>query len=420
MNIGLFCPPLPGHLNPVAILGRALVARGHRVIAFQMPALEQRVRAAGLDFHPLGKPSQELSSMIDRMGRLSGLASLRFAVQGACTLAELICREGPAALSAAGVDLVLVDQNDPAGGTIAEHLKIPFLNVSPSLPLNREPSIPPPFVPWSFSRGSAATFRNRVGYALADRLIAPITTTLNRFRRGWGLTPVKSPNDSFSHLGQLFQMPREFDFPRAELPPCAQYLGPFLETGTSGSDPGFPFEKLDGRPLIYASFGTLQSGAMRHFQRIAEGCASLDVQVVIATGQQHAELPTFPNNAIVVPWAPQIDLLSRAALTITHAGMNTTMQSLSFGVPMLAIPMTHDQPAIAARIGWTGTGIVLQPGKASADRVQRAVRQLLEDPQYRKRAIALREAIRHAGGVERAADIVESAVGVRRRAAGNR
>lgn len=411
-HIGIFCPPLAGHVQPMAALGAALIQRGHRVTLFQVPGLEKFLHGTGILFQPLGGDSAEVKSILERMGSLSGISSLRFAVQGARRLAEITCLEAPALLRESGVDMLLVDQNEPAGGSVAEHLQIPFLSVAPSLPLNREPAIPPPFVPWSYSPSRAAILRNRIGYAMSNLLISAINRTLNQFRSGWGLRPLASPDDSFSKLAQLFQIPREFDFPRTRLPACVHYLGPFI--GTRAPEPSaFPFERLDGRPLIYTSFGTLQAGAMRYFQQIAEGCAALDVQMVIATGSQTASSAPFPENCIVVPWAPQMELLSRAALTITHAGLNTTMQSLYYGVPLLAIPMTHDQPAIGARIAWAGAGICLPPGKASPDRVKQAVTTLLNTSRYRERAHDLKSAIQNAGGVERAADIVDHCMGVR-------
>src|ERR1019366_9664584 len=259
-HFGIVCPPIPGHFNPLAALGRTLRHRGHSVTVFQVPGLRSRVENEGLEFCGLGPDSGKPSAMIAHLEQLQGLGSLRFAVQGACRLAEIVCRHGPTAIRAAAIDMLLVDQNEPAGGSVAEHMGLPFVNVCPSLPLNREPAIPPPFVPWGYSRGWLARVRNRLGYAASDRLIAPIQKTLNGWRANWGLNRLRSPDDSFSLLGQLCQMPREFDFPRENLPAGFRYLGPFLDERPVG-DLSFPFDRLDTRPLVYASFGTLQSGA---------------------------------------------------------------------------------------------------------------------------------------------------------------
>src|ERR1700733_9185291 len=97
-RLAIVCPPIPGHLNPLAALGRTLKRRGHRVIVFQVPSLESRAKKEGLEFCGLGPDSGELAAMIDRLGQLQGLSSLRFAVQGACRLANIICTHAPDAI----------------------------------------------------------------------------------------------------------------------------------------------------------------------------------------------------------------------------------------------------------------------------------------------------------------------------------
>jgi len=129
---------------------------------------------------------------------------------------------------------------------------------------------------------------------------------------------------------------------------------------------------------------------------------------VIATGGSKGRpLTDLPGSPIVVNYAPQLEILSRASLTITHAGLNTVMQSLAFGVPMIALPITHDQPGIAARVKRSGTGEVIPAARVTAPHLQAAVQRVMTDPLCRIRAGALRASIQRAGGVERAATIVE-------------
>ena len=121
-------------------------------------------------------------------------------------------------------------------------------------------------------------------------------------------------------------------------------------------------------------------------------------------------MPELPGNTIVVGYAPQLELLQKATLTITHAGMNTTLESLSNGVPMVAIPITNDQPGVAARIAWTGTGEVIPLGKVSVDKLRKAIKQVLTEDSYKNNALRLQEAIHLAGGVSQATDIIEQVV----------
>jgi UDP:flavonoid glycosyltransferase YjiC (YdhE family) len=90
--------------------------------------------------------------------------------------------------------------------------------------------------------------------------------------------------------------------------------------------------------------------------------------------------------------------------------MNTTLECLTNGVPMVAIPITHDQPGVAARIAWTGAGELVPLSRLSVPRLRGAIQRVLTQDSYKKNAIRLQEAIRQAGGVSRAVDIIEQAV----------
>lgn len=396
----------------MAAVGRALIRRGHRVTFFHVPDLQASATTNGLEFSPLGQsdfPLGALPASIHKLSELKGRASLKYAVACACRISDLILRDGPAAMRRAAVDVLLADQNEPAGGTVAEHLNLPFVSVCTSLPLNHELLVPPPFVPWTYTASPLGAVRNTIAYALFKHLIAPINQTLNRYRTKWNLRPVHQPDDCFSAAAQIAQMPREFDFPRRHLPGTFHYLGPWFDRAVP--DTPFPFEKLDGRPLIYGSIGTLQSQNSHYFQIMAEACAGLDAQLVLALGSGQGEaMRDLPGRPLVVNFAPQIELLSRAAMTITHAGMNTTQQSLYFGVPAVAIPLAHDQPAIAARLARTGAGIAIPPRKLTVETLRRAVQAVLPaDSTFRAEARRLGQACRAAGGVERAAEIAEQA-----------
>jgi MGT family glycosyltransferase len=174
----------------------------------------------------------------------------------------------------------------------------------------------------------------------------------------------------------------------------------------------FPFEQLTGQPLIYASMGTIQNRLLEVFQTIASACEGLDAQLVISLGggATPASLPPLPGNPIVVGYAPQLEILQKAALTITHAGMNTTLESLSNGLPMVAIPVANDQPGVAARIAYTGVGEVISLKELSVSKVRSAIVKVLAQESYKKRAIEMQEAIVRAGGVKKAVDIIEQVV----------
>ena len=164
-------------------------------------------------------------------------------------------------------------------------------------------------------------------------------------------------------------------------------------------------------PLIYASMGTLQNRQGPIFQAIATACAGLDAQLVLSLGSHDQRLELkLPNAAIVVPFAPQLELLRRAALTITHAGLNTALESLAQGVPMVAIPITNDQPGVASRLEWLGLARIVPLARLTAHRLRACVRTVFSESHYRARAQQWKAEIGNIEGLRLAADIVERAV----------
>ena len=413
MHFGIIGPPVAGHIHPFGALGRELKARGHQVTLFQMADVEERARAEGVDFATLGQsdhPPGSLPESLAKLGRLDGLAALRFTVQAVRKTTEMICRDAPDAVRGTGVDLLLVDQTEPAGGTVAERLGLPFVTICNALAINREPTVPPPFTPWPYGQGFFAQMRNAVGYAISARIMAPVTNVLREYRQRWQLPAHRSPEDSFSQLAQISQQPPAFDFPRRTLPATFHYVGP-LRAPSDRNIP-FPWDQLNGRPLIYASLGTLQNGKERVFRCFAEACQGLDVQLVITHGGglDEAAVASLPGKPLVVSYAPQLDVLARASLTLTHAGLNTVLDSLSCGVPLVAVPITYEQPAIATRIRWTGVGQVVPFAKLNVQRLREAVRNVLGDHSFGIEAQKVADSIRRAGGARRAADIIEGLV----------
>jgi MGT family glycosyltransferase len=115
---------------------------------------------------------------------------------------------------------------------------------------------------------------------------------------------------------------------------------------------------------------------------------------------------------LVVRYAPQLEIVKRAAAVITHAGLNTVLESLAEGVPLVALPLGNDQPGVAARVRAHGAAVVIPQQKLTAGRLRRAVRAVLENPAYRHSARKLQAAFQQVDGLNRAADIIEEAFGI--------
>jgi zeaxanthin glucosyltransferase len=413
-HFGILCPSSPGHLNPMMALGSELIKRNHNVTLFGVLDVRSYALVAGLNFCSIGEtafPKGSIHELHREIGESSGLEAMKLGLRQAEKELNMCLHDCSSAISSAGIEGLIIDQVCLWGGTVAEHLKLPFVSIANALPFNIEGNIPPLFTSWSYHPGWLAYLRNQLTYAAIIPLVKPTQKIIENYRKKWELPLYSFPNDTFSRLAQLSQQPSVFEFPRKKLPSFFHFTDP-LTSPESREPIAFPYEKLTEKLLVYASLGTIQNRLMWIFQAIAEACTDLSIQLVISLGGGSSieNLPKFPGNTIVVNYAPQLELLKRASLTITHAGMNTTLESLSNGVPMVAIPIASDQPGIASRIAWTGTGIAITLTKVNRQSLRRAIEQVLNDDLYSQNALRLKKAIEDAGKLKLATDIVEQAI----------
>ena len=415
-RLGAFCFPGTGHINPMTALARRLEQRGHKVVIFGIADTEARVKAAGIEFRLIGEedyPLGTLQKLDQRLGELNGLATFRFTVERVKNTARMVLRDGPDAVRRANLDAMLIDEADMAGN-IAEHLRLPFVSIAFFPPLTRDDHIPPFCFSWTGGRGPLSRLRNRLGMRLLSRLASPIYAVVNQQRKAWGLAPLNHSTKALSPIAQIAQLPKALEFETTNNPANLFYTGPFVDTRQRPLV-SFPWNRLDDRPLVYASLGTLQNGSEAIFRTIAEACAGQNLQLVLSLGGglDPSRLGPLPGEPIVVSYAPQLQLLKRAAAVITHAGLNTVLESLAEGVPLVAIPQGNDQPGVAARVAAKGVGIVIPNRKLNVRRLRSAIKSVLEENSYREAARNLQSAIRQIDGLETAANIIEEKLKIR-------
>lgn len=409
-HFGIICPPYPGHLNPLSALGRELQGRGHHVTVLQISDLEQKVHSEGLDFYPLGRSLYQPGSLTESFKELtqrSEIEALRYSVAFCRHMAEIICQDAPTAIKTLGIDVLLVDQLEPVGQSVAQYLEIPFICISCGQIIHRQSDAPPFFTSWSYHNTWWARLRNAIAYRILDRSCKPILHVINQYRHQWKLAPYSNIYASIAQLAHISQQPAAFDFPIKNVSAHLHYVGPLRNSPPQTTS--FPFEQLTGQPLIYASLGSIQNRKHEIFHCIAAACAPLDVQLVITHGggMSAEAIQALPGSPLVVAYAPQLDVLAKANLTITHGGLNTVLDSLSQGVPIVAIPITFEQPGNGARIRWTGSGEVTSLSQLTISKLRAMIQQVLTQDTYSKNARRIQYTIQKSGGVKRAADIIE-------------
>jgi MGT family glycosyltransferase len=416
MRIGFLSLPVPGHLNPMTALARKLQSRGHGVVFISLADIAPFVEAAGLPFVPCSEaayPAGALADRVRRLSELSGEEALHFTVNSmmkgyTASLFESL----PETLSKAGVDGLVLDQYQPYVELIPMHLRMPFVQVSNALHVDYTGRTPICFVDWPYQTGAEALARNMEGVRRTRKLLDPVTAIAQAYAKEAGLAvDWNNPHSTLSPLAWVTQCPSEFDFDCAPDFPQFHYAGPFHD-GLGRMDFDFPWQQLTGEPIVYASMGTLQNGLVDIFRSITQAAIGLkELQFVLAVGGQldPKQLGAVPANVLVVNYAPQIEILKRSSLCITHAGLNTVLESLSNGVPMLALPITNDQPGVAARIANKKVGVVMSRDQAFPQTFVAGIKQVLGDSSFRENARKQQESIRGTNGLSIAAGILERA-----------
>lgn len=406
-HVAILAAPTRGHLDPLQVLGAALVDRGCRVTIVHVAGAARFVTDPAIGFAPLpdaGGTGDALDAYLGRLAHPTGPVGTARMIRATAALSATLLDRAPAVLERIGADALIADAVEPAGALIARRLGLPCIATATGLPLLPEEAVPPPFLGWRYRPDALGRFRNRGGYAVSDWLMRPVSRVLDDRRRRWGLDG--SPADPLLHLAQC---PRGLDYPRACLPPGFRYGSRWRATGRD--DPLLPAG--DGRPLVFCSLGTLQGARWGLFAKIAAACAALGARAVIGHGGAltPAEEAALPGDPLVRDFWPQEAVLRRCVAAVLHGGFNTVLDALAAGVPIVAVPIAFEQPATAARLEWVGAGRVVPLRTLGVGALRNALDAVMHRPSYRRASRRLGMEMEAAGGAARAADAIGSVLG---------
>lgn len=404
-HFAVIAPALRGHLSPLSVLAEALIGRGHQVTFVHQNDARTLIDARGARFAALGKNQGSLDRWTGPMASIRHVLDLHGTMKRMEEFTSMFCAEAPALLQELRVEAIISDQLEPAGGMVADHLGLPFVSVATALPMNSENEVPPPFVNWPYKPTRHGLRRNIGGWNITDLLMRSVNANIAANAKSLGISERSRIEDCLSPRLQLAQLPRELDFPRTCLPHNFHYVGPFRRP--AGEKPFLP---ADPRPTAFATFGTLQGSRLKIFARLAAACDALGVRLVITLGGPHRDkLPKLAGDPLVHEWVPQDVLMGEIDLVLCHGGMNTTLDALSHGLPLMVVPMTFEQPGIAARVERSGAGLMTS-NRSQSTTFRKKIQALLQEPRFKTDALRMQRAIAASGGAPWAAELIERAL----------
>ncbi|MGL5648737.1 MAG: macrolide family glycosyltransferase [Clostridium sp.] len=189
-----------------------------------------------------------------------------------------------------------------------------------------------------------------------------------------------------------------------------QFVGPSIFNRADFEK--FELKNKGNKKLLYISLGTISNENKEFYQNCFKALKEKkDLNVIISIGNKLTveELGDIPSNFEIYNYVPQLEVLKKVDLFITHGGMNSTSEALYNNVPLIVIPQASDQALVAKRVENLGTGIALI-NKTDSNSIQKAVNTILMDNSYKENAIKIGESLRAHSGHMEAASLIDNII----------
>jgi MGT family glycosyltransferase len=380
--------PEHGHMNATYPVVQELVRRGERVIYYATEPFRGAVEATGAEF-------ASYKEAFEAPAHVGGLYSVMAFLMG---YAERILPSLLKRLSDDPPDYLLIDSMCIWGALLGQITGIPAIMMSSVLVPNPDTVSPAAMLELAYGRAPKEVILHGID-ALNTYLL-----TSQRIDR---LYRTESPDivQFFANRQDcnILFTSREFHLAGDTYGDAYRFVGPSV--ALSGEEDAGLIPQGDG-PLIYISLGTIFNQQVEFYRTCFGAFGDSRFRVVLSIGAKvdRELLGPAPDNFVVREFVPQLSVLEKASLFITHAGMNSASEALWHGVPLLMFPQHGDQYLVAARVSELGAGLTLTPDDAQPRRLRELADRVIQDGSFRAEARRIGDSFRAAGGYRRAAD----------------
>lgn len=418
-------------LNAALELCRRLTEAGHEVAFMSHADIGRQVAAHGFEFVRLTsdetiRRGPTASASRNPLIRLRDMRRARGR--------SISSKEIEKAVTDLDPELLLIDIEMHYAVIATAHLRIPTILAMNWFSVFRLPGLPPlnsSVLPdagvrdqrfrWAWTRvrieALGARVRHKLGKGGAGDLLRPVTYgTIHHAdlkavadARGYSLKENTDRNQwlrpyMYTELPILCFNALEFEFPHRPHPNL-RYVGPMVKRQRPEAriDPESRLrwetykssrrERGDTRPLVYCSLGSYWSEPAFLRMVLATFARRPEWDLVLGLGGQvtEEELGPIPPNAVVLDWAPQLEVLDLADCAINHGGITSINECISSDVPMVVYsPSLLDQDGCAARIEYHRLGVRAEWDTAKPELLEQHVARVLADQEILENVRAMR------------------------------
>ncbi len=401
MKALFFNIPATGHINPTIGLIAALMQRGEDIIVVNTEATRGRYTPTDARF--IAYPA--LDGAVEKLNERAQGGELPDNALALAELAEKLIPWTLETMRAEAPDYIILDSLTGWAKQAALLLGLPTVTTHSIFAVSlRSMKIPVR----EFTRLAFGFIKRQPQYGRIAR----------RTWHATGAKPLGLPN-VFSATGDLNIVftSAAFQPGSTSFVPAFKFVGPIIAPRPDTTN--FPLKSLANHPIIYISLGTINNTNVEFYRACFDALRNHPGQILMVIGPNvdRAALGTPPPNFTLATFVPQLEVLPRVDLFITHGGMNSVHEALWFGVPMVVVPQQQEQLMVGMRVAKSGAGVVLV-GNPTAAQIRNAVWQILLSERiydnaydyrfgsnpYQVAAADLGNSLKQAGGADRAAD----------------
>ncbi len=382
-----------GHVNPTLAVVQELTARGEEVIYYLTDEFKHQIQSTGATFRryePVAK-EQRQSLPSDSFPPLSEVFS-RILREGLQVIIPQLLDE----VRAEQPDYIIYDSLCLWGKVLTKILQVPAIAFHSTYASNEH-----------FNLFNAFASHNSQASPPTTDPMAELRSNVEQLCTTYGVQPFELSNLlAHDELCNIVSMPRTFQPAGDTFDERFVFVGPTISPGAETND--FPLDRLGEQPVLYISLGTAFNNWLDFFQLCLTAFGGQPWQVVMSIGTKvdRNALGSIPDNFIVDSYVPQLAVLEHTDVFVTHGGMNSVMEALYYGVPLVAIPQMPEQAITAERVAQLGLGTALEKAAVTQSTLLSAVATVANDPQFREKAQQMQEVVRSTGGYHQAADAI--------------